>query len=110
MPAAVFTVPALATVGLSESAAAERGLDVEAKATDMGDFFATRNHGEPVAFAKVLVERGSQRILGAHMLGHRAEELIHLFAFAIRHGVTAEDLRTSVYVFPTFSSDVASLV
>ena len=62
------------------------------------------------AFAKVLIEKSSGRILGAHLLGHGAAETIHAFAFAIKHGVTADVLRNTVYAYPTFHSDVKFLV
>jgi glutathione reductase (NADPH) len=106
IPATVFTVPALASVGLTEAAAAEQGLDFDAKATDMVDFRSSMTHAESVAYAKVLIEKGSKRILGAHLVGHGAEEVIHLFAFAILHGIGAEALGASVYAYPTFASDI----
>ena len=106
IPATVFTVPALASVGLTKAAAAEQGLDFEAKATDMVAFRSSMSHAESVAYAKVLIEKGSKRILGAHLVGHGAEEVIHLFAFAIEHGIGAEALGASVYAYPTFASDI----
>jgi glutathione reductase (NADPH) len=106
MPANVYTVPALGSVGLTEDQATAEGLDFEAKATDMVGFRSSATHAESVAFSKVLIERGSGRILGAHMVGHGAEEVIHLFAFAIEHGVTAQALGASVYAYPTFASDL----
>jgi len=59
-----------------------------------------------VAWSKVLVENGTGKILGAHLAGHGAEEVIHIFAFAMRFGVPASDLSSSVYADPTFMSDV----
>ena len=63
-----------------------------------------------VAWSKVLVDRRSERILGAHIIGHHGEELIHLFALAMRHGLRADDLRSALYAFPTFSADMKSLL
>ena len=48
---------------------------------------------EAVAWAKVISERSSGRILGAHIVGHRGEDLIHVFALAMRHGITTADIR-----------------
>lgn len=108
IPACVYTVPALASVGLTEAQAKE--LDVEVHVSDMTDWFSTITYAETVAWAKVLIERGSDRIVGAHMVGHAGEELIHLFAFAMRFGITAAQIRDTVFGFPTFSADVKSMI
>ncbi len=55
---------------------------------------------------KVMVEEGTDRILGAHLLGGEAGEVINLFAFAIRCGIRATDLRHTIFSYPTHSSDV----
>lgn len=110
VPSAVYTVPALANVGLGEDQASKQGLEFKAKVNDMTTWRSARTYAETVAFAKVLVEEKSDRILGAHLVGHGAEEVIHLFAFAIKHGVTAAELAESVYGYPTFSSDIKYLV
>ena len=110
IPAAVYTVPALATVGLTEAEAREKGLKVTVKANDLEDWRSSRTYAETVAYSKVLLEEGSGRILGAHLVGHGAEEIIHLFAFAMKHGLGAHDLAESVYAYPTFASDIKNMV
>lgn len=76
----------------------------------MRDWFSALTFAETVAWAKVLTDQASNRILGAHMVGHAGEELIHLFALAMRHGITASDLGEMVYGFPTFSADIKSML
>jgi len=110
IPANVYTVPALATVGLTEQEAREQGLAFTVKSNDMTEFRSSKTHAETVAFSKVLIEDSGGRILGAHMVGHGAEEVIHLFAFAMKHGVTAGDLADTVYAYPTFASDMKFMV
>jgi glutathione reductase (NADPH) len=110
IPANVYTVPGLASVGGTEVVLAAAGRDFEVKRTDMSDWRSARTYAETVAFAKVMVEKGSRRILGAHLVGHGAEEVIHLFAFAIKHGIDAGALAGSVYAYPSFSSDLKYLV
>jgi glutathione reductase (NADPH) len=56
------------------------------------------------------VEKSSRRIVGAHLVGHHGEELIHLFALAMRHNISADDLGSEIYAFPTFSADMSSMV
>jgi glutathione reductase (NADPH) len=55
---------------------------------------------------KTIVENGSDRVLGAHLLGPYAEEVINLFGLAIRQGLTATDLKHQIYAYPTSGSDV----
>lgn len=110
IPSAVYTVPALSTIGLTEEQAAEQGLDVKVTASDMMGWFSAKSYAETVAWAKVLVDRASDKIVGAHIVGHQGEELIHLFALAMAHGISATELKNSQYAFPTFSSDVKNLL
>lgn len=109
-PAAVYTVPALATVGMNEAAATESGLDFEVRTNDMRDWRSARTYGETAAWAKVLLEKESGRILGAHLVGHGAEETIHTFALAIEKHIPAQELTSRVYAYPTFHADLKFLV
>ena len=52
----------------------------------------------------------TDRILGAQLLGHGAEEIIHVFALAIKYGIPARELADGVYAYPTFTSDIKYLV
>jgi glutathione reductase (NADPH) len=110
IPSCVFTVPALATVGMTEQDARKAGRAVKVETKDMRDLMSGRAYNEHAAWAKVIEEESSGRILGAHMVGHSGEELIHLFALAMKFGIKADDLRNSVFAFPTFSSDVKNVV
>ena len=104
------TVPALATVGLTEHQAKEQDLDVEVRTSDMTDWLSAKTYAETVAYAKVLVSRTDDTIVGAHLVGHHGEDLIHLFAMAMRHGITATQMKSAVYGFPTFASDLKNVV
>ena len=109
-PAAVYTVPALATVGMSEEAVRTAGISYEARTHDMKEWRSARTYGETTAWAKVLLEEGSGRILGAHLVGHGAEETIHSFALAIEKGIPAAEMAERVYAYPTFHADLKYLV
>ena len=110
IPANVYTVPALASVGLSEAEAREKGLDFAVKANDLSGWRSSATHAESVAFSKILIENGTGRILGAHLVGHGGEETIHLFALAMKHGLGAEALSDMVYAYPTFASDIKHML
>jgi len=109
IPACVFTVPALASVGLAQSAAEEQGIALRVEVNDMRNWLSGRTYAETAAWAKVLIDKETDRIVGAHILGHAGEELIHIFALAMKHGITATDVRDLVYGFPTFSADIKSM-
>ena len=110
VPSCVYTVPALASVGLTEAAARDKGLKITVKATDMTGWITARTYAETAAWAKIILEEGSEKILGAHILGHAGEELINFFALAMTQGVTADTLREMIYAYPTFSNDIKSLL
>jgi glutathione reductase (NADPH) len=110
IPSCVYSVPALASVGLTEAQARELGHAIKVHSNDMSDWLSARTYNEPTAWAKVIVDEVTDRILGAHIVGHAGEELIHLFAFAMRFGITASQIRDTVYAFPTFSADIKSML
>jgi len=59
---------------------------------------------------KALVEEETEQILGAHILGAHAEEVINLFGLAMRHGLHASDLKSMIYAYPTKASDISYMV
>jgi hypothetical protein len=59
---------------------------------------------------KVLIEDGTERILGAHLVGPHVDDVINVFGLAIRHGLTADDLKTTMFAYPTGASDIGSML
>lgn len=110
MPSCVYTIPALASVGLTAAKAAEQGRRIKVHTNDLGGWLSSRTFAESVAWARVVVDEESDRVLGAQIVGHAGEELIHIFALAMGHGITATQLRQTVYGFPTFSADIKSML
>jgi glutathione reductase (NADPH) len=109
-PSVVFSDPPLAMVGLTEAQAAEQGLDVRASLVDRTTWASSRRVGDRVAGAKVLVDRGTQRIVGAHLLGHHADEVINVFATAMVAGLTTADLKAVPWAYPTGAWEIGYLV
>lgn len=109
-PSAVYTVPALSSVGLTEKEAQDQGYDVAVTTNDMTGWFSAKSYAETVAWSKVLVDKKTDQILGAHLVGHHGEDLIHLLSMAMRHGISASDLKATPMAFPTFSSDLKNLL
>ena len=109
-PTVVFTVPPLAAVGLKEDAAKDQGLKFTVHHGDTSGWYSSRRVGIKHSAFKVLVEDGSNRILGAHLLGIHAEETINLFAMAMRFGLTADQLKDMRYTYPSHSDDISYMV
>lgn len=110
VPSVVFTLPPIASVGLSEREAREKGLKFRMQCQSVPGWFTARRLAEPVYGFKVLVEEDSGRILGAHLVGPSADEVINLFALAIRHGLTAAALKATMFAYPTAASDVGYML
>ena len=106
----VFTTPPLVRVGLLEEAARAQGLRFTTHHEDTSDWYSTLRVALSHTAFKTLVEEGTGRILGAHLLGLHAEEVINLFALTIRTGLRASDLKNMVYAYPTSASDVGYMV
>ena len=106
IPTVLFTVPPLASVGLNESDARQQGLKFLVKKEMTSNWFSSRRVAEKYSGFKVLIEEGTDRILGAHLLGSQAEELINLFAVAIRSGMRSTDVKDMLFAYPTHGSDL----
>jgi len=110
IPTVVFTIPPLASVGLSEREASEQGLEYRVKKEITSTWYSSRRVAEKYSGYKVLVEEGTDRILGAHLLGDQAGEVVNVFAVAIRSGMRAADLKHMVFTYPTHGSDVPHML
>lgn len=110
VPSVVFTVPPIASVGLSEVDARARGLRFNVNAASVPEWFTARRLNESVYAYKVLIEEDTRVILGAHLVGPNADEVINLFALAIRSELTAEALSDTMFAYPTAASDIGSML
>jgi glutathione reductase (NADPH) len=110
IPSVVFTVPALAAVGLQENAARSRGLTVRVNQKNTSSWYSSRRVAERYSGFKTLIDEQTGRILGAHLLGPEAAETINIFALAVRKGLTSTDLKEVIYAYPTLASDVPYMI
>ncbi len=108
-PSVAFTVSAIAAVGLTEAEAAAQGKRGRVRSEMVPQCFTARL-AEPVYGFKTLVEEGTGRILGAHLVGPGAKEVINLFGLATRHDLTAEALKSTMFAYPTAASDIGSML
>ena len=110
LPSCVYTIPALATVGLSEAKAKDKGLKTRTQVNDMEYWFSTRTFAETVAWSKIIINEASDAIVGAHFVGHSGEELINIFGLAMKHGIKASQIRDFIFAYPTFSADIKHML
>lgn len=110
VPSVVFTIPPLARVGLLEAEARKQNLRFRVQHEKTADWYTARRIGEDCAGYKVLVEEGTERILGAHLIGPHAEEVINLFGLAVRTGLSADQVKAAIFGYPTATSDIAYML
>lgn len=110
VPSVAFTIPPIASVGMSEGEATDRGLKFRVQTQKASDWFTARQAGEPTYGFKVLVDEASDQVLGAHLVGPHADDVINVFALAIRHRLPASDLKSTMFAYPTGASDVGSML
>jgi glutathione reductase (NADPH) len=110
IPTVVFTTPPLAAVGLDEETARAQGLSFTTHQEDTSGWYSSRRVALGHTGFKTLVEDGTDRILGAHLLGIHAEEIVNIFALAVRTGLTARDLKEMVFTYPTSAYDIRYMI
>jgi glutathione reductase (NADPH) len=110
VPSVAFTLPPIAGVGLSEAEARMQWPNMRVNSAKVPEWYTARRAAEPVYGYKTLVEGESGRILGAHLVGPHADEIINLFGLAIRHNLTVDDLKTTIFAYPTGASDIGYML
>lgn len=109
-PSVVYTLPNLASIGLSETAAKEKGFKVRVEYKEAQDWFNAKRINEKFYAYKTITDVKSGNILGAHLLGPEAGEVINMFSIAMAGKVTMEDLKNMLFAYPSWGNDVKSMV
>ncbi|AKB49687.1 Dihydrolipoyl dehydrogenase [Methanosarcina barkeri str. Wiesmoor] len=103
IPSAVFTIPVLASVGISVAKDDDK---YKVIFQDRSNWYTTRKKGMEFAASKVIIDEANDRIMGAHILGPNAEEAINIFASVMRLGLKASDIKKLIFTYPTTCSDI----
>tara|TARA_B110000305_G_scaffold228694_1_gene278789 strand:+ start:5906 stop:8032 length:2127 start_codon:yes stop_codon:yes gene_type:complete len=103
MPQVIFTDPPLARVGITELEAGEQGIEVEVTTYDLSDLDRAIADGNNKGMVKVLTAKGTDRILGAAILGPQAGELITEFVTAMKHNLGLNKILATIHSYPTLS-------
>ncbi|WP_084722168.1 dihydrolipoyl dehydrogenase [Photobacterium aquae] len=103
LPAATYTSPEVARVGLNEKEAKQQGIDFDIVTYGIDDLDRAITDGEDHGFIKVITAKGKDKILGATIVGHNAGELLAEFTLAMRHGLGLNKILGTVHPYPTMS-------
>ncbi len=109
VPTAVFTHPNIGTVGLSEEAARERFTDVRVFRSEFKPLLHTLSDSSERALMKIVVDGLTDRVLGMHMVGAEAGEVIQGFAVALQAGITKAQLDRTVGIHPTAAEEFVTM-
>lgn len=103
IPRAVFTDPPVATVGLSDAEVTERGIGCTCEVVPMDLVPRAAATYRTEGLIKMIAERDTGKVVGVHMLGLDAHEVIHEAAMAMRFGATVDDIIDQVHIYPTMA-------
>lgn len=111
VPWAIYTYPEVASCGLTEEAACEKGYDVAAATSLMrisARYYA--ENGNMPGLCKVIIDKKTKKILGIHLLGSPCSEMIFGAALMIQTGMTAENIRSTIFPHPSVSEVIRETV
>ena len=106
VPGCTYCDPEIGSIGLTEKEAAERGYDVRVGSFPFGVLGRAKSAGEIEGFVKIVAEKKYDEVLGVHMIGPRATELVAEAAVALRLECTVEELIRTIHAHPTMSEAV----
>ncbi|MFD1094362.1 dihydrolipoyl dehydrogenase family protein [Salegentibacter chungangensis] len=109
-PSVVFTLPNLASVGLSEKEAKEKGYNIRVNNKLATKWFNAKRINEKVYAFKTIIDKDSGKILGAHLAGPEASEMINVFVLAMCGGLDCETIKRMIFAYPTWGSDLKSML
>jgi glutathione reductase (NADPH) len=109
VPTAVFSNPNVATVGLGEEAARERHGALDIYKTYFRPLKLTLGEKKERVFMKLVVAQKTQRVLGAHMIGPDAGEIIQGLAVAVKMGATKAQLDSTIGIHPTIAEEFVTM-
>ena len=106
VPACVFTTPEIASVGLTEQAAREQGLEVKTSRFNFAGNGKAIAQGETDGLVKIIADAASGKLLGMHIMGAHASDLIMEGALAMQNGLSAAEIASTIHPHPSLSETV----
>ena len=109
IPTAVFSQPELATVGLTEQQARDKYSNIKVYESDFRPMFETLGQGKGRVYIKLIVDSATDRVVGCHMVGEHAAEIIQGIAIAIKAGATKANFDQTMGIHPTVAEEFVTL-
>jgi glutathione reductase (NADPH) len=109
IPSAVFSQPEIATVGLSEADALARGFAIDVYKAQFRPLKNTLAGRDERALFKLVVEAESGRVLGCHLFGPEAAEIVQIVAVAIKMGATKAQFDATVALHPSVAEELVTM-
>ncbi|MGC8805736.1 MAG: dihydrolipoyl dehydrogenase, partial [Candidatus Ratteibacteria bacterium] len=103
IPESIFTIPEIGCIGLNEKQAIEKQLNIKTGIFPYQALGKAHAAGETVGVAKVIVDRDSHKLIGVHIAGELATEIIHIASIAMSAGMTIEQMLKAYWCHPVFS-------
>jgi dihydrolipoamide dehydrogenase len=103
VPAAIFTSPEIASVGLREHQAVEKGIKIRIGRFPFRALGKAHAIGEISGLIKLIADASTDKIVGAHIIGPHASDLIHEYAVSMKNGLTVTDVSGTIHAHPTLS-------
>ncbi|TMM29669.1 NAD(P)/FAD-dependent oxidoreductase [Polaribacter aestuariivivens] len=110
VPSVVFTYPNLATVGLSENEAIEKYKNIKVYKGNATHFYNAKKSNESIYAYKIIINKRTDVIVGAHLLGSEANECINIFMMAINQKMTVSQFKKLIFTYPSYSSDLKKMM
>ncbi|MEE2771758.1 MAG: NAD(P)/FAD-dependent oxidoreductase [Bacteroidota bacterium] len=109
-PSVVFTLPNLASVGLHEKEAREKGYDIQVEQKNVPGWFNAKRINSSYYAYKTIVDKKTGLVLGAHLIGDDASEMINMFVMAICGKLDCRTLKGMIFSYPSWASDIKAMV
>ena len=109
VPTAVFSLPNVGSVGFSEEAARQKFAQVEVYRSEFRPLRAMLSGRQEKTFMKLVVDAATDRVLGAHMVGRDAGEIIQGVAIALKAGATKAQFDATIGIHPTVAEEFVTM-
>jgi dihydrolipoamide dehydrogenase len=103
VPAGIFTSPEIGSVGLREHQASERGINVKIGRFQFRMLGKAHAVGETTGMVKIIADAATDKVLGMHIIGPHASDLVHEGALAMQAGLTASAVADMIHAHPTLA-------
>jgi pyruvate/2-oxoglutarate dehydrogenase complex dihydrolipoamide dehydrogenase (E3) component len=107
VPRATFLDPEVASVGMTAKEAVAEGYSIKVLKSAFRNLSRAAIEGKRNGILKIVVDKSSDRILGAHMMGERSGEIIHELALAMKAGIPMSLVSSMLHAYPTYSEIIA---